>query len=194
MSLAALTPIVRVFLFCDEVVPSDIEDAVFNLEGLRQQVLVESFPHWHSLNVFLSMAYQRGGTFRGSITLIQDETGEVIGEEDFVVNMDSDDDAIFLPVELGSCIFPEPGGCVRVGHPAKSRRGHLRPASDRPPRRALLHIGWRDHAHDVPRRTRRRRRRAEQRTLNFDLAIEFHFRQRNARHPPPRNDVVTSNV
>ena len=109
MSMAMLTPGIRAILFCDEVLLSDLEDAVFNLEGLRQQVLVESFPHWHSLNVFLSMAYQRGGTFRGSISLIQDETGEVIGEEDFEVNLDSDDDGIFLPVELGSCIFPEPG-------------------------------------------------------------------------------------
>ena len=109
MSLALLTPQLRSFLFCDEVVLSDIEDAVYNLEGAREQIIVDSFPHWHSLNVFLALAYFQGGSFRGQISLTQDETEEIIQDADFFVSFDSEDDGVFLPVELGSCIFPEPG-------------------------------------------------------------------------------------
>lgn len=109
MSLAVLTPRLRSFVFCDEVVLSDIEDAVYNLEGAREQIVVDSFPHWHSLNVFLALAYFQGGSFWGQISLIQDETEEVIQEADFQVSFHYKDDGVFLPVELGSCIFPEPG-------------------------------------------------------------------------------------
>ncbi len=110
MSLAVMTPRLRSFVFCDEVVLSDIEDAVYNLEGAREQIVVDSFPHWHSLNVFLALAYFQGGSFRGQISLIQDDTEEIIQDADFFVSFDSEDDGVFLPVELGSCIFPEPGG------------------------------------------------------------------------------------
>ena len=109
MSMAALTPQVRTFLFCDEAVLSDIEDAVFNLEGVRQLILVDSFPHWHSLNLFLALVYPPGGTFSGVIRLVENETEDVIHQTAFDVAFDAGDDALFLPIEVGPCIFTEPG-------------------------------------------------------------------------------------
>ena len=109
MSNAALTPQIRTFLFCDEVVRSEIEEEVYYLEGVREQFVVDSFPHWHSLEIFLGLAYRSGGTFRGKVCLKRDETEEIIQEVEFIVTFDIEDEGVFFPVELGPCIFPEPG-------------------------------------------------------------------------------------
>lgn len=43
MTAAALTPRVRILVVCDEVTPSEIEDGVFTLAGVRQRLYVEFF-------------------------------------------------------------------------------------------------------------------------------------------------------
>jgi hypothetical protein len=107
--MSALTPNLRAFLFCDQIIGSEIEEAVFDAEGIRDRIVVDSFPHWHSVNGFLALAYHPGGTFSGAIRLVEYETEDRIHEINFQVTFDPEDDGVFLPIDLGPCIFPEPG-------------------------------------------------------------------------------------
>ena len=67
MSAVALTPRVRILAVCDQALPSEIEDGVFTLEGVRQGFTVESFPCIRTLWVYLLLSYPRHGTFEGQV-------------------------------------------------------------------------------------------------------------------------------
>ena len=70
MTAAALTPRVRIFVVCDEVIPSDIEEAVYTLEGVRQHSTASNFPCLRSLNAFLVLSCPRKGTYAGTVKIV----------------------------------------------------------------------------------------------------------------------------
>jgi hypothetical protein len=106
---AAFTPRVRVLAVCDDAVASEIEADVFSLEGVRYGFGAESFPHVRSLTVYLMLAYPRGGSFVGLVSLLPFGEQDSIQESDFVVDFEPGSHIIALAVELEDCTFPDQG-------------------------------------------------------------------------------------
>jgi hypothetical protein len=108
MSAAALTPRVRIFVVCDEALPSKIEEGVFTLEGVRYQVSARSFPCLCSLSVYLLLSYPRMGRFQGRIRVVDEEEDKTLRHRKFVAEFDQDAQPVPLAVDLGECAFPAP--------------------------------------------------------------------------------------
>lgn len=106
---AAFLPQIRAFLVCDGVNVSEAEDGVYDLEGVRKRVVAGGFPHWHTLSVFLHLFYARGGTFRGFVRLLHEESEDVLSEIEFRPTFRPGPDDRLQPVHLGPCVFNVPG-------------------------------------------------------------------------------------
>lgn len=109
MAVAAVTPRVRTIVICDDVSPSEIESGVFNLEGVRQHRVAESFPSRSDLSVFLLLSSPRKGRYAGKILLVNDRTDKTIRYVKFHNTFRGANELLPLYVEMNACVFPEPG-------------------------------------------------------------------------------------
>src|SRR4051812_33057164 len=79
MASAALMPRVRTAVVCEGIKPSQIEDGVFNLKGVRYDVSASAFPFQPSrLWLFLVLSSPRTGRFPGTVRIIHDHTERMI--------------------------------------------------------------------------------------------------------------------
>jgi hypothetical protein len=109
MSDASLTPRVRSLLVCDDVIASEVENGVFTLEGVRQQVTADTFPWKVQLNLFLLLSSARKGTYQGKVVLVHDETNKSARYVKFRAKFGEDNEILPLYVGLGWCPFAEAG-------------------------------------------------------------------------------------
>jgi hypothetical protein len=112
MSAAALTPRVRVLVLCDEVIESEIEEAVFTLVGVRQQLVGDSYPLTASLSLFLVLSSPRKGAYQGNVVIVRVQTDKSLRYSKFEVEFDEDHQVQPLYLDLGECEFPEAGQYV----------------------------------------------------------------------------------
>src|SRR5262249_48032640 len=121
MSVAALTPRVRIMVICDDVIASDTEPGVFTLEGVRQALSPGSFPRPAPLNLFLLLSSARRGRFPGKVLVIHDATDRPIRYVKFEAEFQENNEVNPFWVDLGSCEFPTPGGYTfQVGFASKT--------------------------------------------------------------------------
>lgn len=109
MSDASLTPRVRSLLLCNDVIASDVENGVFTLEGVRQQVTADSFPWSVNLNLFLVLSNTRKGAYPGRVVIVHDRTNKSTRYIKFRADFREDNEILPLYVALGWCPFPEAG-------------------------------------------------------------------------------------
>jgi hypothetical protein len=109
MTAAAFTPRVRILVVCDEIVASEIEEGVFTLEGVRQGFSAGSFPCNRALGIYLLLSYPRRGHFDGQVKLVQETEERTIRFTKFTAAFDDHSGFHALVVEMGDCVFPEPG-------------------------------------------------------------------------------------
>jgi hypothetical protein len=109
MAVAAVLPRVRTIVICDDVTPSPIEENVFTLEGVRQHLVVRSFPWRASLSVFLLLSSPRKGKYPGAVRVVNQRTNKAIRVAEFRASFDEDNRLLPLYVEVSGCIFPEAG-------------------------------------------------------------------------------------
>jgi hypothetical protein len=109
MAVAALTPRVRTIVICDDVTVSPTEDSVFTLEGVRFHLATSSFPCRKTLNSFLLISSSRKGTYSGKVLVVNERTDKTIRYAKFQATLEHDRELLALGVDLGDCVFPEPG-------------------------------------------------------------------------------------
>lgn len=109
MAGAALTPRVRTIVVCDEVVASQTEDGVFTLEGVRQHLVVASFPYPAFLRLFMLLSSPRKGNYFGKILIVNEQDDRTIRYVKIHAAFESDNELLPLYVDLGDCTFPESG-------------------------------------------------------------------------------------
>ena len=109
MAVAALTPRVRNIIICDDAVAGLTEDAVFTLEGVRFHLVASSFPCRRDLNVFLFLSSARKGRYPGRVLVVNEQNAKVIRYVKFFATFDEDNGLLVLNVDVGDCVFPEPG-------------------------------------------------------------------------------------
>jgi hypothetical protein len=109
MSAAALTPRVRLLVLCDEVVESEIEQGVFTLEGVRQQLGGGPFPLRAPMSLFLVLFSARKGVYRGNVVIVHIRTDKSLRYLKFQVEFDEDHQDLPLCINLGWCEFSEAG-------------------------------------------------------------------------------------
>ena len=109
MAVAAVTPRVRTIVICDDVSPSATEEGVFNLEGVRQHLYAETFPWRAELSLFLLLSSPRKGKFPGRILIVNDRNDRSTRYVKFLATFQEDNELLPLYVEVGVCVFPEPG-------------------------------------------------------------------------------------
>ena len=79
MAAAVLTPRVRLMTICDRVRESKIEEGVFDVKGLRQRIVSQTFPFLPSrLWLFLVFSSPRAGVFPSYVLVIDEETDKTI--------------------------------------------------------------------------------------------------------------------
>jgi hypothetical protein len=111
MTAAALTPRVRVLMACDSIKPSQIEDDVFHLRGVRYCVTADSSPFQpKQLWVYLLLSSPREGKYPGYVMVLDDQADKMI----FYSNIDPvpvfQEGFEFLPVPVPlKCQFPHAG-------------------------------------------------------------------------------------
>ena len=105
MSAAPFTPRVRMLAVCDEAVPSEAEDAVFTLVGVRQHLVPETIPCYRELSVFLLLTSVRPGAYRGWIRVIQNETGKAMRFVKFIAEFPAGTEWLSVVVNVESCRF-----------------------------------------------------------------------------------------
>ncbi len=111
---AALTPRVRTLLACEGVKPSQVEEHVFHLKGVRYWVSAGGFPFVPArLWLFLLLSSPRKGRFPGHIRIVNDRTDRVVFIGKLTPTPVFQDDHEFLPVPMRlKCTFPQPGRYV----------------------------------------------------------------------------------
>jgi hypothetical protein len=109
MPIAAVTPRVRTIIICDDVSPSLTEIGVFTLEGVRLHLEALSFPHHAALNLFLLLSCPRKGRYPGKILVVDERSDKPIRYVKFLATFEEDNELLPLHVEVGNCVFPEPG-------------------------------------------------------------------------------------
>jgi len=111
MVSAAVTPRVRIMAICDRVRESRTEAGVFDLKGVRQQLLADAFPFVPSrLWLFLVLSSPRAGSFAGYIRIVHDRTDRTIFYSYLHPRPRFGPDGGFLPYRVRvQCTFPEGG-------------------------------------------------------------------------------------
>jgi hypothetical protein len=109
MAASAVTPRVRMIAICDDISASEIEDGVFNLEGVRRNLYAGFFPWRANLNVLLLLSSARRGRCPGTIKIVWDRDERVIRFVDFLTTFQGDNESLFVPVGIPNCVFPGPG-------------------------------------------------------------------------------------
>jgi hypothetical protein len=105
MSTTPLAPRVRILVVCDEVVPSEREDGVFTLGGVRQHFTVGAC----RLSLFLVLSSPRKDSCQGKILVVHAGTDRAVCYAKIQVAFEEDNAVLPLHVDLGSCRFPQPG-------------------------------------------------------------------------------------
>jgi hypothetical protein len=111
MSVAALTPRVRIMAICDGVRESKVEAGVFHLKGVRQAMTARGFPFVPSrLWLFVFLSSPRGGEFPGYVRVVNERTDRVVFHGHLEprprFGVDGGSWAIRYPIR---CSFPEQG-------------------------------------------------------------------------------------
>jgi hypothetical protein len=76
---AALTPRVRTAIVCERIKPSQIEDDVFDLKGVRYAMTAGGFPFAPArLWLLLVLSSPRKGRFPGNVKIVHDRTDKVL--------------------------------------------------------------------------------------------------------------------
>jgi hypothetical protein len=109
MVAAALTPRVRILVVCDAVTPSDTEEDVYTLEGVRQRIHSKAFPCKRDLSVFLLVSCPRRGRYQGSVRLVNNQTTRVVRWAAFSITFQHDNEMLSFWVDVANSRFPEPG-------------------------------------------------------------------------------------
>jgi len=109
MAMAAVTPRVRTIVICDDVSPSLAETGVFTLEGVRLNLDASTFPYRAALNLYLLLSSPRKGRYSGKILVVNERNNKPIRYVKFLATFDEDNELLPLYVEIGNCVFPEPG-------------------------------------------------------------------------------------
>ena len=109
MTAASVTPRVRIMVICDEGSPSDTEEGVFTLEGVRQHVLAPTFPYFRDLNLFLLLSNPRQGEYDGWVRVVDNQSGKVIRYVPFIAKFEKDYDALPAVLEVRNCRFRQEG-------------------------------------------------------------------------------------
>lgn len=94
---------------CAEILASETEDGVFTLEGVRQYLAAESFPCEFQPCLFLVLSSARAGTYQGKVLLIQERSDRTIRYVKFEISFREANERLSLGIDLGTCLFPEPG-------------------------------------------------------------------------------------
>ena len=108
---AALTPRVRMIAICDGVRESKIEEGVFHLKGVRQQLIAPSFPFTPArLWLFVLMSYPRAGEFPCSACVVNERTDKAV----FYMHAEPNptfgpDGGLWIYAAPIQCTFPEAG-------------------------------------------------------------------------------------
>lgn len=103
-------PRVHVMVLCDEIEPSEAEADVFDLRGVRTDIVAPSFPYTHpQLCVYLQMTGHEG-VVTGRAVVNQVETDDDIAStvED-VVQFHGPLAFVHVPWKVLDCSFPQPG-------------------------------------------------------------------------------------
>jgi hypothetical protein len=111
MTAAALTPRVRVMVVCDGIKPSQVEDAVFHLRGVRHYAAADSFPFTpRRFCVYLLLSSARKGRYPGYVRIIDSEAGKTISYRKLDPVPVFDEEVEFLPLPIRMpCEFPHAG-------------------------------------------------------------------------------------
>jgi Family of unknown function (DUF6941) len=109
MVAAALTPRVRILAVCDEVAPSETEDGVFTLEGVRQHVIADTFPCPRDFGLFLLLSCPRRDSYAGWVRVINLENNKTVRFEKFRALFQEDNGLLSLVVNVENCVFPTSG-------------------------------------------------------------------------------------
>jgi hypothetical protein len=109
MAAAALTPRVRILVICDTVLPSETEQGVFTLEGVRQDVFAGVLPYHRDLSLFLFLTSPRHGKYEGWVRVIHNDSTRTIRYSPFHATFEQNHEWQSLFVELGNCKFPQVG-------------------------------------------------------------------------------------
>ncbi len=109
MAIAAVTPRVRTIVICDDVSASLTENGVFTLEGVRSHLEATSFPCPAALSLFLLLSSPRKGRYSGKILVVNERTDRPIRYVKFLATFQEDNELLPLYVEVGDCVFPQPG-------------------------------------------------------------------------------------
>jgi hypothetical protein len=111
MAAAVLTPRVRLMTVCDGARESRTEAGVYNVKGLRQRIVAQTFPFVPSrLWLFLVFSSPRAGVFPSYVLVIDDETDKTIFYYPLTPppRFEANDEAFFGTVRL-RCRFPHGG-------------------------------------------------------------------------------------
>ena len=111
MVSAAVTPRVRIMPICDRVRESRTEAGVFDLKGVRQQLLADAFPFVPSrLWLFLVLSSPRACDFACYIRLLHDRTDRTVFYSYVRPRPRFGPDGGFLSYRVPiQCTFPEAG-------------------------------------------------------------------------------------
>jgi hypothetical protein len=109
MAVAAITPRVRTIVICDEVVASRIEERVFTLKRVRQNLRAFSFPCRATLRLFLLLSCPRKGRYAGKVMIVNERNDRAIRYQKFYATFEVDNESLPPYVDLGERVFPEAG-------------------------------------------------------------------------------------
>jgi hypothetical protein len=109
MAISSILPRVRTVVICDDVTTSSIEEDVFSLQNVRQQMVARSLPWRASLKLFLVLSCPRKGSYSGRIFIEHERRNKSIRLIRFVAQFDKENRTLPLYTEVRDCMFPEPG-------------------------------------------------------------------------------------
>ena len=109
MAAAALTPRVRTIVICDDISASLTENGVFTLQGIRLRLEAASFPCRAAFVLFLLLSCARKGRYAGKVLVVNEREDRPIRYAKFLPTFREDNELLPFYVDVGECVFPEPG-------------------------------------------------------------------------------------
>jgi hypothetical protein len=110
MAKKLVLPRVHAMVLCDDLESNPAEPDVFNLYGVRTQIVVDAFPYSHPLlSVYLQLTGHSGRT-RCHAIIINAETDETIfSTPSQLIELTGPLDFVPVTFQLEDCEFEEPG-------------------------------------------------------------------------------------
>jgi hypothetical protein len=109
MAVAAVTPRVRTIVICDDISASLTDTGIFTLERVRLQLAASSFPCRAALRLYLLLSSPRKGRHSGKVLVVHERSEKPVRYIEFFANFEEGRDLLPLYLNLGDCVFPEPG-------------------------------------------------------------------------------------